>query len=340
VWGGTSVASPIIAAEFGLAGGSHGVAYPGATLYAHLGEGSDLYDVVSGSNGSCGATTECQAAAGYDGPTGVGSPLGLGAFSAPGTPASSSPPTVSGVSAVGQTLEANSGTWTNKPTSLGDQWELCNTSGSGCSAIAGANGETYAVTASDVGSTIRVQESASNDAGSGPPAASKQTATVSDDVLSLTGFTPISGITGSPVTIEGSDFDGVSEVEFGSRAAKFTVLSAGQIEAIVPNGAVPGAISLSGSSGSATSSAKFTPTLSVTSFKPASGKAGKAVTLKGVGFNSHSTVSFDGTSASVKSTSSTKLRVTVPAGVKAGLITVTNTSAPVGTVYSATSFKP
>jgi hypothetical protein len=339
VWGGTSVASPIVASEFGLAGGAHGVAYPGSTLYAHLGDGADLYDVVSGSNGSCGVRTECQAAVGYDGPTGVGSPVGLGAFSAPGTPASTAAPTVSGTPAVGEMLEANSGTWTNRPTSLGDQWERCDASGFGCSAIAGANGETYAVTASDLGSTIRVQESASNNAGSGPPAASTQTALVNDDVLSLTGFTPISGITGSPVTIEGSDFDGVSAVEFGSRTAKFTVLSGTQIEAIVPNGAAPGAISLSGSSGSATSTARFTPTFSVTSFKPASGKVGKTITLKGVGFNSHSTVSFDGVSASVKSASSTKLRVTVPAGAKAGPIAVTNTSAPVGTVYSAASFK-
>ena len=30
VWGGTSVASPIIAAEYALAGGAHGVAFPGA----------------------------------------------------------------------------------------------------------------------------------------------------------------------------------------------------------------------------------------------------------------------------------------------------------------------
>ena len=86
VWGGTSVASPIVAAEWGLAGGSHGVAFPAATLYSHLGDAGALYDVVSGSNGSCGAATFCQAAAGYDGPTGVGSPIGLGAFSEAGSP--------------------------------------------------------------------------------------------------------------------------------------------------------------------------------------------------------------------------------------------------------------
>jgi subtilase family serine protease len=81
VWGGTSVSSPIVAGEFALAGGAHGVAYPAATLYSHIGDSSSLYDVVSGSNGSCGAASSCQAAVGYDGPTGVGSPIGLGAFS-------------------------------------------------------------------------------------------------------------------------------------------------------------------------------------------------------------------------------------------------------------------
>jgi hypothetical protein len=87
VWGGTSVSSPIIAAEFGLAGGAQGVQFPAATLYSHLGDGADLYDVKSGRNGSCG-TIECRALAGYDGPTGVGSPVGLGAFS-PGEPGQS-----------------------------------------------------------------------------------------------------------------------------------------------------------------------------------------------------------------------------------------------------------
>ncbi len=86
VWGGTSVSSPIVAGEFALAGGPRGVAYPAATVYAHQGENSALYDVVSGSNGKCAGTTECAGTAGYDGPTGVGSPLGLSAFSIAGAP--------------------------------------------------------------------------------------------------------------------------------------------------------------------------------------------------------------------------------------------------------------
>ncbi len=99
--GGTSVASPIIAATFALAGGAHGVAYPAQTLYENLlSDPASLHDVVSGSNGecrkhpkkvsSCTAAEEaalsctghatCLAGPGYDGPTGVGTPDGVSAF--------------------------------------------------------------------------------------------------------------------------------------------------------------------------------------------------------------------------------------------------------------------
>ena len=35
-----------------------------------------LFDVTSGSNGSCGGSYLCTGAAGYDGPTGLGTPNG------------------------------------------------------------------------------------------------------------------------------------------------------------------------------------------------------------------------------------------------------------------------
>src|ERR1019366_9036193 len=57
--GGTSVASPIIASMFALAGGAHKVEYPAETLYSHIGPTS-LYDVTAGGNGKCdGAYSTC-----------------------------------------------------------------------------------------------------------------------------------------------------------------------------------------------------------------------------------------------------------------------------------------
>jgi subtilase family serine protease len=71
--GGTSLAAPIVAAIYALAGNNARTAY----TYAHRGA---LFDVRSGSNGSCGGSYLCTAKIGYDGPTGLGSPNGLGAF--------------------------------------------------------------------------------------------------------------------------------------------------------------------------------------------------------------------------------------------------------------------
>jgi subtilase family serine protease len=76
VFGGTSVASPIIASVYSLAGNTGSINY-GSFSYGNLGS---LFDVHSGSNGSCGGSYLCTSLAGYDGPTGNGSPRGTGAF--------------------------------------------------------------------------------------------------------------------------------------------------------------------------------------------------------------------------------------------------------------------
>ncbi|MFG1816393.1 hypothetical protein ACGFIF_21735 [Kribbella sp. NPDC049174] len=74
-FGGTSEAAPIIAAVYALSGNTSG--YANALPYAHPGS---LFDVTSGSNGSCPTTQWCNARTGWDGPTGLGTPNGAGAF--------------------------------------------------------------------------------------------------------------------------------------------------------------------------------------------------------------------------------------------------------------------
>ena len=79
VGGGTSAASPFIAAAIALAGNP--ARYPNASyFYSHA---SQLNDVTTGNNIShidCGGDYQCNAMPGYDGPTGLGSPNGITAF--------------------------------------------------------------------------------------------------------------------------------------------------------------------------------------------------------------------------------------------------------------------
>ncbi len=112
-YGGTSLASPIVASVFALAGGAGGVAHPAETLYSNERDAPGVFhDITSGSNGkcasfnrktgianctaaeesaaSCGGAYACLAAPGYDGPTGVGTPDGLLGF-VPGRHEAASP---------------------------------------------------------------------------------------------------------------------------------------------------------------------------------------------------------------------------------------------------------
>jgi subtilase family serine protease len=78
VFGGTSASAPLIASVYALAGNTASITY-GSYPYTHTGS---LFDVTTGSNGHCSASTRylCTAVAGYDGPTGLGTPNGTGAF--------------------------------------------------------------------------------------------------------------------------------------------------------------------------------------------------------------------------------------------------------------------
>ncbi len=66
----------------------------------------------------------------------------------------------------GQTLTATTGIWDNSPASYAYQWSRCNSSGTSCTAIAGASSSTYLPVSADVGSTFQVAVTATNSAGS------------------------------------------------------------------------------------------------------------------------------------------------------------------------------
>ena len=76
MFGGTSVSAPIIAAVYGLAGNAASIDQQ-LPVPAHA---ASLFDVTTGSNGTCSPSQLCTARAGWDGPTGLGTPNGTGGF--------------------------------------------------------------------------------------------------------------------------------------------------------------------------------------------------------------------------------------------------------------------
>jgi hypothetical protein len=86
-----------------------------------------------------------------------------------GVPVIATFPSITGTTQDGQTLTLVPGTWTTPTTpTFAIVWDLCDSGGNNCSAIAGATVTTYKLTTADVGHEIRVQVTATNTAGSTP----------------------------------------------------------------------------------------------------------------------------------------------------------------------------
>ena len=108
-------------------------------------------------------------------------------------PANVAAPAISGDAREAVTLSATTGAWTGSPSAYGFAWERCDGGGGSCVAIPSANGQTYVLTADDVGFTVRVVVMASNAAGT-TAAASSPTAVVLPQPPASTAPPQISGI--------------------------------------------------------------------------------------------------------------------------------------------------
>jgi hypothetical protein len=81
-------------------------------------------------------------------------------------PADTSAPSISGTPSDGATLTANNGTWFGSaPINYGYQWQRCASDGTSCQDITDATSATYDVLPSDMGSSLRLQVTATNSVG-------------------------------------------------------------------------------------------------------------------------------------------------------------------------------
>ena len=146
---------------------------------------------------------------------------------------------------------------------------------------------------------------------------------------SISSFSPTTATTGDLVTINGSNFLGVTSVSFGGTPAiSFTVNSNYVIMAVVAAG-TSGNVSVSSSAGT-TSYAGFTytapPTPNVSSFTPTSASTGQTVNITGTNFSGAIAVSFGGTAASSFTVNSaTSISAIVGAGTTGSVSVTTST---------------
>jgi FG-GAP-like repeat/IPT/TIG domain len=133
----------------------------------------------------------------------------------------------------------------------------------------------------------------------------------------ISSFTPSSGGLGTTVTITGTNFTGVTAVQFGGiPAASYTVNSATSITAVTGIGA-SGDITVTTAAGTGTRGTFLMPPR-ITSFSPQAGPVGTVLTIHGNGFSpapGTNAVYIGGVSVGASAATTTSLTVTVPAGM-------------------------
>jgi hypothetical protein len=139
----------------------------GANCAPIAGATTNAYTTVQADQGN---TLRALVEATTSGPTTVGRAVtsATAVVGGPG-PQNSARPTISGTAVLGQTLTAGNGTWTSpngSPIMYAYQWQRCNVQGQQCVNIPGATQQTYVLQQADLGSTIVVVVTATNNQGS------------------------------------------------------------------------------------------------------------------------------------------------------------------------------
>lgn len=95
----------------------------------------------------------------------------------PAAPANTTLPAISGTTIQGETLSSTKGSWSGSPSGYAYQWQDCNTLGASCTNIQGATTSSHSLSSGDVGNTIRVIVTATNEGGT-TSASSAQSAVI------------------------------------------------------------------------------------------------------------------------------------------------------------------
>lgn len=142
---------------------------------------------------------------------------GAAARSDASPPSNTAPPIVTGTAQQGQTLTASSGSWSGTtPIAFSYSWSRCDTTGSSCSSITGADTQTYVLGSADVGHTIRVDVTAKNADGSASELSAPTKTVVAADAPVNTALPKVSGTAreGSTLTGDSGTWKGTAPITY------------------------------------------------------------------------------------------------------------------------------
>jgi uncharacterized repeat protein (TIGR01451 family) len=156
---------------------------------------------------------------------------------------------------------------------------------------------------------------------------------------SISSFSPGVGPTNTLITLLGSGLNEKSPrpdvTVGGATVVTFGIVTAGTLSFNVPANAASGAITVTTTNGSVTSTQLFYLPATITNITPTSGGVGTLVRIDGNNFSNATPVAFNGVTASFIVTNNNSIGAFAPVGVASGVISVTT---PFGTTNSTQLF--
>ena len=165
----------------------------------------------------------------------------------------------------------------------------------------------------------------------------------------ITGFSPVTGRTGTNVMLTGSNFLYATAVTFNGVTANFTLpTNNSTLWAVVPPGASTGPILVNTPANNPyTTTSNFVVQPTISGFTPGAGPVGTSVTVTGASFNAGGlTVKFGGVTAQTNNVTFSQFTTIVPVGATNAPITVTTVGGSMTSTQlfylpaSITSFTP
>ena len=149
---------------------------------------------------------------------------------------------------------------------------------------------------------------------------------------SISMLTPDAGKPGDLILIEGGSFSTTTNVWFGNFQAEYSIIADNQLQAVVPNDAITGPVSVANPGGRATSLNSFFLPVRIDQITPQIGTPGETIEISGANFTGSTEIQFGTVVGTIESVTQTTLKAIVPPDARIGTLAISNPAGITGSL--------